>query len=179
MIALLLALNPVAAAVAVPQDTEQMRVRPSTEAEAVAEFEATCVSGLYDFETLKRRAAASRRGYAFASDGGARSWRNWTSSYGSIHFLEGAADTSSLVPKCNMVSFTRQPVNRRALDAALRAMAKRQSARGYSELRRNDGLAWSWYNARNQPMMVEVSLDRHTPQQLVLVLQPIAATGMR
>ena len=179
MIALLLALNPVAAAVAVPQDTEQMRVRPSTEAEAVAEFEATCVTGLYDFETLERRTAASSRHYTLSSDGGPAGWRNWTSSYGSIHFLEGIAETSSFVPKCNMVSFTRAPVNRRALDVALRAMAKRQSARGYAELRRNDGLAWSWFNARNQPMMVEVSIDRRTPQQLVLVLQPIAVSKMQ
>lgn len=176
MIALLLALHPVAAIAAAPQDTEQMRVRPSTEADAVAEFEATCVSGLYDVETLRRAAAASRRGYTLQGDPGPRSWRNWISSYGSIHFLEGAAETSSLAPKCNMVSFTRAPVDRRAVEVALRAMAKRRSARGYAELRRNDGLAWSWYNGRNQPMTVAVAIDRRTPQQLVLTLEPIAVT---
>ena len=176
MIALLLALNPLAAAAAVPQQTEQMRVRPSTEAEAVAEFEATCVAGLYDVETLRRGAAASRRGYTLASDGGARGWRNWTSSYGSIHFLEGVPETSSFVPKCNMVSFTRVAVNRRALEVALRAMAKRRSARGYTELRRNDGLAWSWFNARNQPMTAAIAIDRRTPQQVVLTLEPIAVS---
>jgi hypothetical protein len=177
MIALLLALNPVPAALPA-QDTEQMRVRPSTEAEAVAEFEATCVTGLYDVETLKRAAAASRRGYSF-QDNQARGWRNWVSPYGSIHFLEGAAESSDMVPKCNLVSFTRTPVNRRALDTALRAMARRRAARGYSELRDNDGLGWSWYNAANRPMTVKVALDRRTPQQIVLVLEPIAVTRTR
>ncbi|MCW3849065.1 hypothetical protein OF829_17640 [Sphingomonas sp. LB-2] len=173
MIALLLALNPVPALPA--QDTEQMRVRPSTEADAVAEFEATCVPGLYDIEKLKRGASASRRGYSF-TDAAPPNWRSWTSSYGSIHYLEAVPATSGVAPKCNMTSFTRATVNRKALDTALRAMAKRQSARGYAELRDNVGLSWSWYNAAGQPMTVEVSLDRRTPQQIILMLKPIAVS---
>lgn len=170
MISLLLALTPLLT----PQQTETMKVRPSTEAQAVAEFEATCVAGLYDVNALKRAVAASARGYRFEGSDTAASWRNWLSPYGTVHFLEGVAATSELVPKCNLTSFTRKPVDRGALEAALRAMAKRQSARAYAEHNTRIGRHWSWYNNRNEAMTVEVHLDRRTPQQIVLMLKPYA-----
>jgi hypothetical protein len=172
MIALLLTLSPLAAALPA-QDTEQMRVRPTTEAQAVAEFEATCVKGLYDLETLKRNAAASSRGYRFI-EGSGEGWRNWISSYGSIHYLGSSAQNAGAVPKCNLTSFTRKPVDRRALETALRAMAKRQTVAGYAEVRENRGLAWSWYTGPERPMTAEIVLDKKTPQQLILVLKPYA-----
>ena len=169
MIALLLALT------AVPQQTETMKVRPSTEAEAVAEFEATCVAGLYDVMALKRAVAASPRGYRLEGSDTAASWRNWLSPWGTIHFLEGIAASSDMAPKCNLTSFTRAPVDRGALEAALRDMAKRHSARGYVEDRDNArGRFWSWYNRDGRPMAAEVYLDRRTPQQIVLMLKPYA-----
>ena len=170
MIAFLLALT------ALPQQTETMKVRPSTEAEAAAEFEVTCVSNLYDYEGLKRAAAASRRAYSFQDGGTSLSWRNWLSPYGTIHYLQGGAATSDMVPKCNLTSFTRKPVDRGALDAALRAMAKRHSARGYFEGRGERGLFWSWQNRAGAAMTVDVVLDRRTPQQIVLTLRPYAVT---
>lgn len=170
MIALLLALT-----APVPQQTETMKVRPSTEAEAVAEFEATCVAGLFDYGALKQAAAASRRGYSFEDSGSAANWRNWTSPYGTLHYLQGIPESSDIVPRCNLTSFTRKPVDRGALEAAVRAMAKRHSARGYVEDRDNArGRFWSWYNRAGRPMAVEVYLDRRTPQQIVLMLKPYA-----
>lgn len=174
MIATLLALMPVFAA-ALPQEREQMRVRPSTEAQAVAEFETTCVTGLFDLEALKRGAAASSRGYAFA-DGGSVGWRQWTSSYGSIFYLQKGADATDVVPRCNMTSFTRAAVDRSALDKELRAMAKRQAAKGYKELRTNAGLSWSWTSRSGQPVTMEVALDRRTPHEVVLMLKPYATS---
>lgn len=170
MIALLLALGPLVA-----QQTEQMRVRASTETQAVAEFEATCVAGLYDADTLNRAAAASTRGYAL-EDGGARGWRNWVSPYGSIHFAEGAAGVVESAPKCNFVSYTRAPVDRAALDAAMQVMAKRQAARGYREQRGKFGLAWNWIDGANRPVHADIFLDPRTPQQLILMLAPVQGT---
>ncbi|MEZ0242754.1 MAG: hypothetical protein ACAH11_05225 [Sphingomonas sp.] len=167
----MLALSPLSAALPM-QDTEQMRVRPTTEAQAVAEFEATCVKGLYDLETLKRNAGASSRGYRYL-EGSGEGWRNWISSYGSIHYLR-TPDATGLAPRCNMTSFTRAKVDRGALEVALRAMAKRQAGRGYTELRENRGLAWSWFASADHPMTVEIVLDKKTPQQIILMLKPFA-----
>lgn len=167
MIALLLALAPLAA-----QQTETMKVRPSTEADAVAEFEATCAANLFDYDGLRVAAAASRRGYVVEnSDSG---WRNWLSPYGTIHYLEGAPASVDTAPRCNLTSFTRAPVDRAALDAALRAMAKRLAARGYREGRGDYGHYWSWYDCAGRPMTAEVVLDSRTPQQIVLTLKPHA-----
>lgn len=156
------------------QQTEAMRVRPSTEAQAIAEFEATCVAGLYNVDTLRQAAAASTRGYTL-EDGGARGWRNWTSAFGSIHFMEGVPETSDFVPKCNFVSYTRAAVDRDTLDDGLRAMAKRHAVRGFRERREERGLVWSWFDSAGHPMTVEVFLDPRTPQQLILMLKPIAS----
>jgi hypothetical protein len=174
MIAFLLALT------ALPQQTETMKVRPSTEADAVAEFEATCVTHFRDYEGLTRAAAASRRGYSFKDDGGSPGWRNWISSYGTIHYQEPARDlqrrieTSDLQPKCNLTSFTRAPVNRRLLYAAVDAMAQRQAQSGLAESDYRENRAWSWFGANKDPRMVAVVLDRKTPNQITLMLMPMA-----
>jgi hypothetical protein len=65
------------ALVAAPQQLETMTVRPSTEAQAVAEFEATCIAGFRSLGSLRASAGASPRKYAEdAAATGART--DWT-----------------------------------------------------------------------------------------------------
>ena len=170
MIAFLLALS------ALPQQTETMKVRPSTEADAVAEFEATCVSNFHNVEGLKRAAAASRRGYAFEDSPTPYGWRNWTSPFGTVHYYEGGEQSSRFVPECNLTSFTRAPVNRRLLYAAVEAMAMRQAQSGLAESDQSGHRAWSWFGANKSPAMVVAVLDRKTPNQITLSLKPMAVT---
>jgi len=163
-----------------PQETEQMRVRPSSEADAVADFERTCVAGLTNPDVLRRAAAASPRGYVRqAGDDSAISWRNWTSPYGTLHYLQGGPETSTaFVPECNFTSFTRAAVNRRALYGALEALAVRNARSGLAESEQGGHRAWSWLGAAREPRMVIAVLDRKTPNQITLSLR-LMAVGTR
>lgn len=156
------------------QQTETMKVRPSTEAEAVAEFEATCVAGLHDPMQLERAVAASPRGYRDAPESGIHEWQNWISPRGTIHSLRNLRQGPDFSPRCNLTSFTRKPVDRGVLDAALRDMAKRRGGKGYRESRDRGGRWWSWPDTEGRAVKAQAVLDPRTPQQIVLTLQPLA-----
>jgi hypothetical protein len=166
------------ALVAAPQQLETMTVRPSTEAQAVAEFEATCIAGFRSLGSLRASAGASPRKYAEDAAATGDGWRNWKSSFGSIHYHEQAAGDQRATPQCNFTSFTASEVNRRALADEIADMAQRQAASDLTESRDHGAVTWSWRDAQERPMSVMVVLDRKTPQQITLALRPLPV-GLR
>lgn len=157
---------------AAAQDTQQMRVRPTSEADAVREFEATCLAGFRDAAKLDQAVAASKRGYTAEAVAGQAGWRNWTSPFGSLHYFVGSAAGGRGASACDFTAFTQAPVNRRVLAEAVEAMAARHAARELTEFSEGNSVAWSWIDAQNRPVTVVMVLDRKTPQQIVLSLRP-------
>ncbi|MDF7774926.1 hypothetical protein P1X14_06695 [Sphingomonas sp. AOB5] len=166
MIALLLSLAALPA-----QDMTQMRVRPTSEQAAVAEFEATCVANFRDVEGLKSAAAASSRGYAF-DDKGPLDWRSWSSAYGGVYYYQGRPEGSAITPECNLTSYTRLAVDDDLLMSELRAMIARQNGAQVVRTSFRTRPVWRWRDAAGKPMAVIVALDPRTPQQITLSLRP-------
>ncbi len=155
------------------QDTEVMRVRPSTESEAVREFEATCVAGLRDPARLDQAVAASKRGYGAESPAGGASWRSWNSTFGSLHYL-AAATGNRVAPACDFTAFTQFSVDRDALIEQIGAMAARHAAASLTEWQDRGTTAWTWIDAQKRSVTLTLVLDRATPQQIVLSLRPLS-----
>ena len=168
MIALVLAAQPV------PQDTEQMMVRASTEEFAVLEFEASCMGGLYNRAAVVRAATESPRRYGAPAMSEDALVTSWNSSWGSLHYVQAPAGTSKATfPQCNMTAFTRKPVSRKALDKALSAMLDRKVRSKITETQRGTHIAWSWTDSEGRPVTLLSVLDRKTPQQITLSLQSV------
>jgi hypothetical protein len=156
------------------QQAASAPVKTSTEEEAVREFEATCVAGLYDFATLRAAASASPRSYVFHESRFTETWHVWESAYGSLGFLQGSAMTSDLIPKCDLMSYTRAAVDAHALEAALAAMANRHKGTRVAKGFWDYDLAWSWRDGAGRPQMVAVRFNSQAPRQITLHLLPIA-----
>jgi len=154
------------------QETQLMRVRPTTEAQAVREFEETCVAGFRDSARLNQAIAASKRGYTqqAAAESGRHSW---VSPFGSLHYFDETMADERRVPACNFTAFTRDTVNRRILAEEVAAMARRNAVDSLIESRDEDRVSWSWIDAEKRPVTVMVVVDRKTPQQIILSLRPL------
>jgi hypothetical protein len=152
------------------QDVSQMRVRATTEVEAVADFETTCIAGLYDASALARGAETSKRRYAAAPPTlGPQRHRSWASPYGSLdHLSTAAAGEPSGYPQCSMTGFTRHRVDIYAMRTAVEAMLLRLNGkRPWTEM--NDTtMIWAWQDKKQRWMTLYWIADPRTPQQITL-----------
>jgi hypothetical protein len=170
MIPLLLAL------LAPSQNTEQMMVRPSTEAMAVEDFGASCMGSLYNRAAVIKAAAVSPRKYVMTPTTADAQVTSWNSSWGSLHYVQPAPGTrAETLPQCNLTAFTRNPVDRKKLDGAISDMIDQKVRSRVTEAHRGDHIAWSWTDGEGRGMTLVSVLDKKTPQQITLSLQSVEA----
>lgn len=169
MIALML--GTVMAFAGAPQDTEQMRVTPMSEAEAVGEFENACIRGIRNPNDLAQAAAGSSRKYAEQAKPVEGAVRSWSSPYGTINYVVTEVADHPAVHECSFTAYTRDAVNRTALNTQLAAMAHRRAHEELREYQEGRVNAWSWRDAGDQIVGLYSVADYRTPHQITLSLR--------
>ena len=167
MIGLLLA----ALTLPVAQDTEQLRVKASTEASAVQEFANSCMAGYYERASVERTVPASPRKYRRAPDSADGKVRTWLSNYGTLQFVD---PEEGQVSRCTMTAFTASRVDARTLGAEISDMLKGKLGRTRVRAVETDGvLSWTWEDGYGNPIRLMPLLSPKTPQQILFVLETV------
>jgi hypothetical protein len=155
-----------------PQNAEQMRVRPSSETDAVREFETICVKGLNDPGVIERAVAASSRGYVVDTSQADNRFRSWTSPYGTVHYLQRLpGERKAATPQCSFTSFTAAPVHWRMLNTELSGSVDRATDAQVAETKTRDNVSWRWEGRDGRSVMLYSVVNRRTPQQITLSIQ--------
>jgi hypothetical protein len=153
------------------QDTEQLRVRPTTEAAAVREFENSCMAGHFERASVVRAAGASPRKYSRTPDSSDGKVMTWLSNAGTLQFVGPETGTIS---RCTMTAFTASRVSQRELDDQLSMMVERK--RGNERIREMeiDGRkSWSWQDSYGNPVRLVPIVTPKMPQQILFVLETV------
>ncbi len=154
------------------QETQQMKVRASTEAGAVGEFEAACMGKLYDRDAVVRTATESKRVYGTAEATADAALTSWNSSYGALHYIQSGSKTT---PQCNLTAFTRAPVDRSTLVKTLDAMVRRNVTTRIKAVKEESMATWNWEDAMGRPVTLMWVYTGRTPQQITLSLQALVS----
>lgn len=156
-----------------PQDTEQMRVRPMSEADAVSEFENACFR-VRDPNALAQNAVASVRRYVEtpAAVGTAALVRSWASPYGTISYVERKPGNDGKgFRECSFTAYTRDKVNRFVLNRELGDMVTRRADSHLIEIQDPKTMGWIWRDAQAHRTTLYSIADSSTPHQITLSLR--------
>ena len=154
-----------------PQDTEQMRVTPMSEGDAVGEFENACIRGVRNPNDLAQAATVSKRSYVEQAKPVEGAVRSWASPYGTINYVVTEVANRPAVHECSFTAYTRDAVDRRELNEQLAAMAHRRARDDLREYQEGRVFAWSWRDAGNQIVGLYSVADSRTPHQITLSLR--------